>query len=130
MNFERRLQQLLMACVACLWASMAVAGEASSGINPERGRVSIIAVGAAPVEWLRGLFAGVSSRVTEQSFDFGAERPQTRRWVLDVAIRSVDESSRTAVPHRLGEFATFTSAMSPVGEPRGNELLLRARYDF
>jgi len=130
MNCKRRLHQLLVIGAFCFSAPIAAAGEWSSVIKLER--FSVALAGATTVGSLEGRPAGAGRSFTERSFDFSAAQPHAGRWLLDFTFRSAEtgEPDRPAAYARVGQPVGFATSAPPVGEPRGNELLLRARYDF
>lgn len=130
MTCNPRTQHLLVACALCLSAPVATAGDWSSAINLERLRVTVS--GATTVGSLEGRPSGAKRNFTERSFDFAAAPAQPKKWMLDFAFKSGDtaEPIRSGTNARIGEPVGFVASSPPVGEPRGNELVVRARYDF
>lgn len=130
MNCKRRLHELLAVCAFSVSASAASADDWSSAIRAERSAVAVSATRtSAGHGWLSSRAADASA---PRPFDLGAERQPSGKWVLDFAFRTADtgEPTGAVLLPRFGEPAVFASAPPPVGEPRGNEVLLRARYDF
>ncbi len=130
MNRTRRPALLLIACAFGLSLPMAAAADWSGVIKQDRLSVSLFSATSAGS--LEGRPFGASRRLTHSAFDLSGFKPHPRKWMLDFTVRFADSAepglSTSAV--RVTESAGFAASTPPVGEPRGNELLLRARYDF